>query len=324
MKKFTKVCLIIAAVLGGVGLFLCGIASAMGGYGTIRQLAEDGKLNHGNWHIGRIGIYYGDDWDENDINTDVHGHTVEHTVTDAEAGTDGAAYVYETEKIQKLDIDIGAANVLFTEGEREDAVVVTLYNCRENDYEGAVEDDTLHIEYETEHIAYTGNTDMKVVVEIPAGMSFDTVDIDMGAANVEFALSDISCNTLHMDVGAANVIADEFNVKELFDVSVGAGNVEIYDGSYGNIKVSCGMGNFTMTGAVTGNVKAECGMGNLDMNLGGNPEAYDYDLSCGAGDMVVNGVQYGGIAGKHHLKNDDAVGTIDIECGMGSVKFIME
>lgn len=282
MKKFTKVCLIIAAVLGGAGLLLCGIASVMGGYGMIRQMADNGELNHGKWHIRRTGIYYGDDSydrDEDERNE------------------------YEAEKIKNLDIDIDAANVLFTEGEQTDVIVVTLYNCRKSCYEGTVEGDTLYIEYESKHDIYNGNTDMKIVVAFPAGMNFDEIDIDMGAANV---------------------VADEFHVKELLDVTVGAGNLEIADGSYKNIKLSCGMGNVDMQGTVSGDVNVECGMGNMNVRLEGNPDAYDYELSCGVGEMVVNGVKYSGIAGDHQIKNDGASGTIDIECGMGSVNFTID
>lgn len=329
MKKFTKVCLIVAAVLGGVGLLLCGIASVMGGYGAIRQMADNGELNYGNWHINRYGIYYGDDvddWDENDADaaTDTHGHTVDHTVTDKEADTDGVAYTYETAEIQNLDIDIGAANVFFEEGEQKDEIVVTLYNCKKNYYAGNVQDDTLHIEYEPKHTVYSGSTDMKIVIAIPAGMDFADISIDIGAANVVYELADVSCNTLRMDVGAANVTADEFHVKELFDVSVGAGNLVIEDGSYKNIKLSCGMGSLNMQGAVSGNVIASCGMGDMDIRLEGNPKAYDYNLSCGMGDMTVNGVKYSGIAGDHQIKNDGAAGTVDVDCGMGNVDFAIE
>lgn len=315
MKKFTKVCLIIAAVLGGVGLLLCGIASVMGGYGAIRQMADAGELSHGKWHIERDGIHYG---------TDEDIYSADHSVSGEADDTDGEAYTYEIGEAGNLDIDISAAEILFTESEKDNAVVVTLYDCKENYYTGEVKGDTLHVEYELENAAYHGNNHAKIVIAIPAGMEFDDIDIDMGAANASFEFSDVSCNTLRMDVGAANVTAEEFHVKELLDVSVGAGNLEIEDGSYKNINLSCGMGSLNMQGAVSGNVMASCGMGDMDIRLEGNPEAYNYNLSCGMGDMTVNGVKYSGIAGDHQIKNDGAAGIVDIDCGMGNVDFTIE
>lgn len=315
MKKFTKVCLIVAAVLGGVGLLLCGIASAMGGYGAIRQMADAGELNHGKWHIQGDGIYYG---------TDEDAYSAGHSITGEADDTEGETYIYETGEFTNLDIDIGAAEILFTEGERDGAVAVTLHNCRENFYTGEVKGDTLHVEYEPKNVAYSGDNHAEIVIAIPAGMDFDDISIDIGAANVVYELADVSCNTLRMDVGAANVTADEFHVKELFDVSVGAGNLVIEDGSYKNIKLSCGMGSLNMQGAVSGNVIASCGMGDMDIRLEGNPKAYDYNLSCGMGDMTVNGVKYSGIAGDHQIKNDGAAGTVDVDCGMGNVDFAIE
>lgn len=328
MKKFTKVCLIIAAVLGGVGLLLCGIASAMGGYSAIHQLADAGELNHGQWHIDNHGIHYGmdeDDWEADEKkDADTQGYIAEDNGAGEPVDGDGVAYTYDTGEITNLDIDIEAADVLFAEGERQDAIVVTLYNCKNSCYAGKVQGDTLHIEYRIENKIYNESTNMKLVIAIPTGMDFEDIDIDMGAANATFELADVSCNTLCMDVGAANVEVDEFHVKELLDVSVGAGNLVIDDGSYKNIKIFCGMGGVEMQGAVSGDVNAECGMGDMNIRLEGNPEAYNYNLSCGMGDMSVNGVEYSGIAGEHQIKNDGATGTVDVDCGMGSVDFTIE
>ena len=49
MKKFSKICLIIVAVLGGMGLLLGGISALLGGgFGAVRRMAERGGLDAGN------------------------------------------------------------------------------------------------------------------------------------------------------------------------------------------------------------------------------------------------------------------------------------
>ena len=65
MKKFTKITLIVAAVLLGVGLIFCGVSTAMGA--SVWRMAKNGELRYGNWHIGPVGLYYsGSDYDDDD------------------------------------------------------------------------------------------------------------------------------------------------------------------------------------------------------------------------------------------------------------------
>lgn len=374
MKKFTKISLIIAAVLVGMGSLLCGISSVMGaGYGTIYQMARDGELNYGILHIDGDGVYFGNDGmtldvdddevhigsdilsiDVNDdevhigsdilsIDVDENGNVAGEIGTSGVPGTDsndstfyvaegetdstdGTSYVYDIAGISDLDIDINAASIFFVTGERSDAIVVTLEDCKEKYYEGKINGDKLKIAYdvEMEHDIFINDMDMKITIAIPAGMSFDEIDMDMGATNAEFELTDVSCNTLNMDMGAGNVIADAFHVNELLKVTVGAGNVEIYGGSYKNIKIDCGLGNFSMQGKLVGDIDADCGMGSMELQLKGDADAYNYKLSCGMGDLNVNGTSYSSIAGDHRVTNAGAVGTIDLDCGMGSIELDIE
>ena len=84
MKKFTKITLIIAAILAGIGIVFCGIATAMsGGFAAMHQNFSQ-EITFGNWHIGRDGVYYSDadfiggryiddtedDWDDDEEDDD--------------------------------------------------------------------------------------------------------------------------------------------------------------------------------------------------------------------------------------------------------------
>lgn len=84
------------------------------------------------------------------------------------------------------------------------------------------------------------------------------------------------------------------------------------------------MGNFSMEGTLEGNLVAECGMGSMELKLKGDAAAYNYDLSCGLGELNVNGTKYSSIAGSHKVKNEGAIGTISLECGMGSLDLVIE
>lgn len=62
MKKFTKIILIVASVLAGVGV-VCVVISFVAGGGrfTARDMAKAGTLDWGDWHFREDGVYYDDD-----------------------------------------------------------------------------------------------------------------------------------------------------------------------------------------------------------------------------------------------------------------------
>lgn len=329
MKKFTKVSLIIVAVLLGIGILLCGIASLMGaGFGTIRRMARAGELTYGNWHIGGDGIYYGDDWEDAldidvdvpEIDVDVPEIDVDGTVAESgsAAGTDGITCSYAIEKIRNLDVDIDAAELTFCEGTKTDQIVVTLQKGREKYYDVGMDEDTLEIEYDTGSRVTRSNTP-KIVVEIPAGMTFEEMDLDLGAAETVFELTDVTCKDLDLDVGAGVVTAKKFTVTGKMDVSIGVGSARIDGGTYQDIKLDCGMGDFVMKGKLSGNLTGKCGMGSMELKLEGNETDYNYKVSCGMGGIDVNGTTYSNISGSQNVTNPGAVGTIDLDCGMGSI-----
>lgn len=338
MKKFTKVSLIIVAALCGVGILLCAIASFMGaGYGAVRRMVRSGELEFGKWHISDNGIYYGDDWEDGseiDVTVDVPEIDVDPVDLDEiesdglpwnakealESGEEGITCNYATEKIRNLDVDIDAAKLIFCEGTNPDQIVVTLQNGHEKYFDVGMDGDTLEIEYDTEsrYSRSNGNTP-QIMVEIPAGMNFTEMDLDIGAAETVFELTNVSCKNLNLDVGAGAVTAKEFTVTGRMDVSIGVGSAEIDGGTYQDIKLECGMGDFVMEGKLNGNLTANCGMGSMELKLEGNETDYNYKVSCSMGGISVNGTSYSNISGTRNVTNPGAIGTIDLDCGMGSI-----
>lgn len=339
MKKFTKISLIIVAVLAGAGILLLGISSFMGaGYGTIRRMARNGELNYGRWHIDEDGIYYGDDWeDEPEIDVDgidvgmlpeeleVPEEPETGTAPEKETGTEGITTSYAIDKIKNLDVDIDAAELTFCEGTKTDQIVVTLRKGKEKYYDVGMDGDTLEIEYDTEsRVTRSNGNTPKIMVEIPAGMTFEEMDLDIGAAETVFELTNVSCEHLNLDVGAGVVTAKEFTVTGRMDVSIGVGSAEIDGGTYQDIKLECGMGDFVMEGKLNGNLVANCGMGSMELKLDGNETDYNYKVSCSMGGISVNGITYSNINGTKNVTNPGAVGTIDLDCGMGSIDLRIE
>ena len=64
---------------------------------------------------------------------------------------------------------------------------------------------------------------------------------------------------------------------------------------------------------------ATCGVGSIVLKLAGDPEAYNYDLSCGVGSIEINGSTYTALGRSKEIDNN-ASGDISLDCGVGSIE----
>ena len=232
-------------------------------------------------------------------------------------------HAYEAAGIKNLDIDIDAAEIYVKQGTDDKNLVVRTYGCKEKYYKGDMNKDTLQIQYEI-HKQFPDNYDAQIVIEIPEKMTFDTMDFDIGAADADFASGSVNCRTMELNVGAGELTGADFAVTGTLDIKLGAGDIDLEGGTYKDIKLDCGMGSFALDGIVAENVKAHCGMGDGSITLRGREEDYNYKMSCGMGDLTVNGESYSDLSGSYKVTNAGAVGTIDLDCGMGSIDFDIE
>lgn len=324
MKKFTKVSLIIVAVMAGTGMILCGIASLMGaGYGTLRQMARNGEFNVGRWYIDDSNVY-DDDWYDDDWYDGKNGSTANNVT---EPGTESGLKASQTMQfsvgqVKNMDFDIDAANLVFEENMDDDNIRVELNRGKLSYYTCLLDGDTLKVKYNGNHHNqlkdYVRGT-TRITVSIPKEMRFETLNLNIGAADADFEMLDITCNQLFIDVGAGSVSADSFVVDGQMEITIGAGDVDIEDGTYQDVKLDVGVGEMSLGGKVNGNITGHSGMGSLDLELRGNETDYNYDLSCGLGELEVNGTSYSSISGSRKVSNQGAIGTIRLDCGMGNI-----
>ena len=64
-------------------------------------------------------------------------------------------------------------------------------------------------------------------------------------------------------------------------------------------------------------------MGELQLKLAGTQTDFNYDLSCGMGELTVGDDSYTGMAKEKQI-NNNAVKNMDLECAMGSVSVQFE
>ena len=147
----------------------------------------------------------------------------------------------------------------------------------------------------------SGNVKKKkqIKVIVPSGKDFDTVSlgVDMGTIDLE---CDLKVQELSVEVGAG-----EFS---------GYGNI-----TAANCDLQVGAGTIDMDQLDIQKLNADCGAGEIDMVVTGKEKDYNYDLSCGMGEINLEDSEYSGIGIEKNISNEGARKDMVLECGMGEI-----
>lgn len=317
MKKFTKVMLIIVAVMLGIGIVFCGISSVMGaGPGTIRQMAESGELDYG--FLNFSGISHWDDWDDDwddrhdtrhdlddlddldDLERDRTAGNASDSSQDAANGSagdpggsqssgnaDGSAAGQSSVAYGREEID--SSTVVY----RYDPAAVTKLDIDIDMAtvivtEGDAADQIAVELYRCKEQYYEGKMDGSALE-----LEYDTENHIHANNQAKITITlpkEMYLEKLELDAGATETRIDHTTlVCSNADIEVGAGNVTV-EGftSTGKFTVEAGAGNVEIRGGNYRDVKLDCGMGNFEMKgrVNGGLEA---DCSMGNMDLQLTG-----------------------------------
>ena len=147
----------------------------------------------------------------------------------------------------------------------------------------------------------SGNVKKKkqIKVIVPSGKDFDTVSlgVDMGTIDLE---CDLKVQELSVEVGAGE-FSGYGNIPAAYcDLQVGAGTIDI-----DQLDIQ--------------KLNADCGAGEIDMVVTGKEKDYNYDLSCGMGEIDLEDSEYSGIGIEKNISNEGARKDMVLECGMGEI-----
>lgn len=216
---------------------------------------------------------------------------------DEENTAEGEAFVLEKEAIgtsaefKNLEIDFGAGELQIKESEDE-YMYLDVNHSMFFKY-GIDEEQTLYIKPKKKNFA---NATGEMVLYLPKGMVFEEVDFDLGAG--EMTVEQLETRDLEVSVGAGTAFFK--NLKcDVADMEVGAGEITV---SQGDVKKT----------------SLELAMGTATLNFCGKEEDYDYDLSCGAGEIRIGSMYSGGV-GFDKETNLGREKEVKVECAMGTV-----
>ena len=265
MKKSTIRIIITALVLItiGIGLFVGGVV-AVGGIAAARA----GLAHHG--------VYLDDGF-----YIDIHrgSNSVKHS--------DMEILEFDIQDVRKVEMELAASEV---EIRNVDASEKHLSVSTNGKYEIYTKEGVLHIEKER------GTEDDQLILEVPANMVFESVEISAGASVIQI---------------------DYLETKE-FDAEIGAGEMIVNDLQADQTELEIGAGEVIIDYANVQTCEISVGMGNAEICLAGEEEDYNYEIDCAAGNIDIGNESFGGIASEKII-NYHADADIKIECGMGNV-----
>lgn len=290
MRKFSKIVLGTAAVLGIAGIG-CSIAGAAMG----ASFSEvDLQQYYGRDHDSFLDRWLDWEWDEED-SEESSQYKSRTALQSSESGAETDTYMAEIPA--EMDIKL-TYDELILKAYDGDQIRVEVTGDEDGNVRINSDENELKIESrkKAEH--------RRIVVSCPENTEFQKVSVDVGAGAVSVE---------------NNLITEEF------EISVGAGAFSnAASVTAANVEAEVGTGALTLEGLDAEKIDAECGLGIIKLEVKGKEKDYSYHLSCGAGTVNLGEQEYSGVGAQNKIENPDASRRMKIQCGMGTVNIGFE
>ncbi len=284
MKRYTKICLMIAGICLGVGLVCFSISAILGG---LRGENVWAAIKEGNYSWG-----IGTDWGEEEI------------------------FRVDDRNIEKLEVEVGIGE-LSIESYSGDTYEVSY---PEKYVKCSQEGNRLHIKSKKKFhwlfFSFGEKGNPKITVRVPEGSRLKEAVVSTGASKAE--IKHLEAETIYLDTGAGELRANALIGKKEVTVDAGVGETHIENLQAGEAELSVGVGELYVGGSVSGDISADCGVGEINLELDNRETDFNYDISCGVGEISINGKDYSGL-GNSHTAQHDAEQDFEISCGVGEV-----
>ncbi len=128
---------------------------------------------------------------------------------------------------------------------------------------------------------------------------------------------DFQFKEAEFDLKAGSLYIEDIRAEELC-VDVGAGEADINRFTAGEVDFNCGTGSIITSGDVKEKADIDCGIGQITFTANGKQSDYNYEITCGIGEVVCGQSTYSGIGCDEKI-NNHAAKEMNIECGIGEV-----
>lgn len=319
MKKFMKGCGITALIFIVVGI-LIGVAGNMGhgsqrySLGEILSAISGGNITQDSVDDWSHGVAEQIQENMGDVHYDLEDNVDYDSDHEVKTGTiDPYILGDDSQGITELQVQAGGC-VMKMQVSEDDCFRVEADGMRK--FQGYVENDTLVIRGTSKVSSNSeGNLNGSITLYVPAGYYFENTSLDLGAGSLTVA--ELQTDALEANVGAGKMAFEKLAADQV-TLDCGAGQITVGDLNSRITEVSVGMGSVRLTGDVTERLTGDCSMGELKVTLAGVQTDFNYDLSCGMGEMKVGDDSYSGMANEKQI-NNQAAKDMELDCAMGSV-----
>ncbi len=239
-------------------------------------------------------------------------------------------YVEEVFGVESLHLDIKYGKVTIVEGDR---FRIDAENILENGIKSYTEGSTWYIkeQYSDENsfnffgwrVPFTfqffgfGNEYYpQIIITIPSDLMADQVTIDLGAGEIK--IEELNTRIADFEIGAGSLNVRSLSVSDKLNAEVGAGELSIKRLIAKDAVLDCGVGSIDLAGEILGDLDADCGVGQIVLDLEGKEEDYNYNISCGIGEIKLNDKRFE-FSADEIIRNDNTIGTFNLNCSVGSL-----
>ncbi|MGN1378430.1 MAG: DUF4097 family beta strand repeat-containing protein [Dorea sp.] len=198
--------------------------------------------------------------------------------------------------IREIEGELFAGNIVVAVVDDSEITVETKGVSERLGFCSYEEDGTLYLKTKKNLKQWSNMNVGTITVSIPRDMIFEEVSLDIGAGKMD--LESICANSFSIDAGAGEV------------------NIQYFDAR--DAEINCGAGSVTACGRISEEMDMECGIGQISLTMDGCEDDYNYDISCGVGEIVCGGRSYSGI-GHDDYVNNGAGKEMSLECGIGQI-----
>lgn len=285
MKKGWKIFWTVIISLTGAGVVFCIIALSLGV--TFSQFEK--AYPNGIGIIRKNYVSFDDDeYDDDDESDDTED------VASGEAFSD----------VENLKLDVGACEVRIKTGTDDKIYVDDSKMKKENAVQKTLSDDGKTLEITTKMNSSFSFKDLRrvkgtLVIYLPEDYKFNQVEMEYGASAVD--INELNAKSLKLQIGASSCTIKDADVEEL-KAETGAGSLDFY-------------------GAVEKNADLNCGAGSVTLDLEGEEEDYNYEVTSSVGSVEIgNDIDLGGLISEKYSIDNGSGSAIQVSNGAGSVE----
>ena len=161
------------------------------------------------------------------------------------------------------------------------------------------------------------NNSPKIYISLPRNIVFNNFEIKSGVG--ELNISKINVEKFNLAAGVGEVNIYDAKISKDAEIRAGVGEVNFKDSTVTNMNIKSGIGSFSFSGTALGKTSVKGGIGEVNLKIDGAEKDYDFDVSAGLGEVIINGKKSKTFLADRQKSGSIAQNSITVKGGIGSI-----